>query len=306
MRLKPFGPSALTLVALLGVASAASATSMLDWSTITWNPGDLVHTYTLMPDNVDITISISSAAMGTFTTWNGTNGPTCTVATPGKDGPPGPPTYSTNFFGPLLDLGVIYDPNPGGGAAPVLIDIKFTNGGSGAGGPLHPVATLKFEISDIDWSSPGCYSTTGGCGVGSCTGAGLQGWRRDQVVVTADNNGTPVTAPGGFTITPKVAQPTSSVTVGPANTATADGTSESIGEATSSGSDNGSVVVAFGPSFVTHVLLTYNETAFGQPCTVAVSGPGCVGGANTDPGFRGIGILAMTMEPVTLTDFAIE
>jgi hypothetical protein len=293
--MKQFGLPALTFVVMLTAASAASAMSMLDWSTVTWNPGDLVHTYTLLPDNVDITISISSAAAGSFTTWNGTGGPTCTVATPGKDGT----GQSTNFFGTLLDLGVIYDPNPGAaGSPPVLIDIKFTNGGSGAGGPLHPVATLKFEISDIDWSAPGSY--TGVCNTG------MQGWRRDQIVVTADNNGSPVTAPGGFTITPKVAQPTASVTVSPANTATADGTSEISGEATAPGSDNGSVVVAFGPSFVTHVLLTYNESAFGQPCTVPVGGTSCVGGLNNDPGFRGIGLLAMTMEPVTLTNFAIE
>ncbi len=306
MRMKPFGLSAFMFVAMLGTAAAASAVgTMLDWTGVTWNPGDLKRTYTL--GDADVTIEVSSLATGTFTTWNGTTGTGstvtpcgagpagCCVATPGKDGT----GQSTNFFGTQLDLGVIFEPGSGdaGNLQPVLIKLKFTNAGSGEFGPLKPVDTLNFEISDIDWAGGGPYSAP-------CTTLGSQGWRRDRVVVTADNNGSPVTA---FTITPKTAQPASAVIVSPANTVTAEGTADNgagIGTAVTVGSDNGSVVVAFGASLVTDVLLTYSESAYGLACTTVA--PGCVGGVNVDPGFRGIGVLGLTMRPVGLMEFTIE
>ncbi len=133
--------------------------------------------------------------------------PPCGLATPNKDGAPSPATYPSNRFGTKLDLGVVFDPGANSNQS-VLIAIKFTNGGTGAGGPLKPVAT------------------------------GLQ----------------------------------------------------------SNLDDNGSLSVDFGTSFVTDVLITYNEAAFDNV------GPNF----NTNPGYRGIAILGLAMLPVELINFSVE
>jgi hypothetical protein len=294
----PLGLRSVILAAGLVSASAAFAATPLDWSAVNWNPGDLKHTYTL--GDADITIEISSQATGSFTVWNQTNGgptgSTCLVASPGKDGP----GQSTDFFGSQLDLGVIFEPEPPSGDMPVLIKIKFTNAGSGEFGPQKAVDSLKFEISDIDWAGGGPYTAP-------CNGLGSQGWRRDKVVISADDHGAAVT---GFTIMPKVSQPSSTVLVIAPDTAIAEGSTQNDAVfpapsfASAPGSDNGTVMVDFGSSAVTNVLLVYSEAAFGQPCSLV--GPGCSGGIDVNPGFRGIGILGVTMRPVTLMEFTIE
>lgn len=61
----------------------------------------------------------------------------------------------------------------------------------------------------------------------------------------------------------------------------------------SNADDNGSVMVEFGPTFVTDVLVTYNEAAY--PLA-----------NNNNPGFRGIGLFGNTVLPVELIEFTIE
>ncbi len=273
--MKPLRLLALALAAGLTTASAASAVSMLDWNMAPiWNPGDLVHTYSFPTDSVDVTIRVSAtgSGTGTFTSWNGfppETFPCTSLMTPYRDGSPAPSTYPSHRFGTKLDLGVVFDPGASNNRS-VLIRINFTNLGTGELGPAKAVSTLKFEISDIDWSGNGTDCVTGLA----------QGFRQDQVVITANsgavNPALTAAAPG-----------TATFTISPANTATA------ILNQASNTDDNGTVMVNFGASMVTDVLITYNEAAYNL-------------NTNNNPGYRGIGLLGLTMFPVELMEFSIE
>lgn len=271
-RICPRSLCTLFVAAGIAIAPAASAMSMLDWSAVTWNPGDLVHTYSFPADGVDVTIRISAtgSGTGTFSAWNGFPPETfpCTaLATPYKDGSPAPMTYPSDRFGTKLDLGVVFDPGASNNRS-VLVQIKFTNLGTGEAGPAKAVSTLKFEISDIDWSGNGTDCVTGLA----------QGFRQDQVVITA-NSGTVNPA-----LMAASGTPTFSIS---GNTATA------TLNLASNTDDNGTLQVNFGASMVTDVLITYNEAAYNL-------------NTNNNPGYRGIGILGLTMFPVELTDFTVE
>ncbi len=301
----PLDIPTLILAAGLASASAASATSLLDWSTVSWDPGDMTRTYTLIQDDVDVTITVSTTPSapglpaGTFLTYSGIGPaqptPCNTVASPNKDGAPAPGTYPSDRFGTKLDLGIAFDPAANNNQS-VLIRLKFTNAGSGPTGPPKPVGTLKFEISDIDWSQ---------AGTDCVTGLATEAWRADQVVITAENTGTPVTA---FTLIP-LDSVLKTFTINPYNVATANGNrfGGSPSGTPSVGNDLGTVVVDFGASLVTDVLISYNESAFGQLCDPSAP-QGCAGTplVNVDPGYRGIGLFGLTTFPVELMDFTIE
>ncbi len=266
-------------------ASGASAMSTLDWSTLPWSPGDMVHTYSFPADGVDLTIRVSTSPLGqppptiapTFESWDGLSPfEECNpVVSPNKDGAGDP----SNRFGTQRDLGIVFDPTASRDQT-VWIDLRFTELGTGENGPRKPVATFKFQVSDIDYSPGGvdCFQQLG------------QGFRRDQVVISATNGANPVTA---FDLSALIAN-------NPAGTFTIDQTTKSataiFGQQSSVNSldDNGTLVVDFGPTFVTDVRISYNEAGYDL-------------NTNNNPGYRGIGILGGTTSlPVTLTDFSVE
>src|SRR6185436_2069440 len=227
-------------------------------------PGDTVHTYSLPTDGVDLTIRVTTTPLAppppptppTFESWDGlsTLAECHTVFSPNKDGAGDP----SNRFGTTRDLGIVFDPTASRDQS-VLIDLTFTNLGTGANGPAKPVATFKFEISDIDYSPGGvdCFQNLG------------QGFRRDQVVITANNGATPVTA---FSLAPLLpANPAQTFVIDSANSATA-----ILGQQSSATTldDNGTLVVDFGSSFVTGVRITYNEAGYNL-------------NTNNNPGYRG-------------------
>lgn len=286
---KSFVVPSLVLVGGLVFVPVASAMSTMDWSLLPWAPGDRVHTYSLPADGVDLTIRISTTVpgpgpgIGTFASWDGISVPTScvSVVAPNKDGTSAPGTHPTDRFGTHLDLGIVFDPAANSDQS-VLIDLKFTDLGSGENGPAKAVATFKFEISDIDWSRGG----------NDCFQPEIQGWRKDQVVITGNDGANPVTA---FTLTPLVAGADRTFDIGPSNVATAKGSA--TGGSESNTDDNGTLVVDFGPTFVTDVRITYNEAGFSNSGAVP----------NNNPGYRGIGILGGTTSlPVELMEFTIE
>ncbi|HZF09380.1 MAG TPA: DUF11 domain-containing protein [Thermoanaerobaculia bacterium] len=116
---------------LAGVTAAPVRATTFDWSQVTWNPGDLSHTYTLA-DGTIVTFTVATAANGSFGT------------SPYKDGPPAPPG-PMNQLGTLLDLGVIFDPNSNQGMSPVILTLTLS----------PPRTGVRFEISDIDTSGSG-------------------------------------------------------------------------------------------------------------------------------------------------------
>ncbi len=294
LNMTSLGLLALTFAAGLSIASPAAAMTQLDWSNevlFRWDAGELVRTYSLEADNVDLTISISASSpnpgmgQGSFASWDGLSasppGACVSVVSPNKDGAPAPSLYRTDRFGTGLDLGVVFDPAANSDQA-VLINLKFTELHSGATGRAKAVATFKFEISDIDWSHGG----------NDCFQLAIQGWRRDQVVITANHGATSVPV-SAFTLSPKVGSPT--FAIGPPNTATAIGNATSGAE--SNADDNGTLIVSFGATFVTEVQISYNEAGFSNSGVIP----------NNNPGYRGIGILGgNTTLPVELMEFTIE
>ena len=288
MRRSTFPSYVLPVLAGIVLASGASAMTTLDWSTLPWSPGDRVHTYSLPADGVDLTIRVSVSPLApptppvppTFESWDGLSAfEDCdTVVSPNKDGSGDP----SNRFGTNRDLGIVYDPAASRDQS-VYIDLKFTEIGTGENGPLKPVATFKFEISDIDWSPGGvdCLHNLG------------QGFRRDQVVITATHGGAPVTGfslsalnPGNPTFTINSAARSATAIVGRES-------SEMVGGVRSL-DDDGTLVVDFGSTFVTDVRITYNEAGYDL-------------NTNNNPGYRGIGILGGTTSlPVELMEFTVE
>ena len=213
-------PAALFAVILVALSPNATwALSTLDWSDpgVVWNDGDLNNTYTI--GDVDVTIDISTTAQG-FWQFQYNDG----LLTPYEDGPTG----SADQFGSQHDLGIIFNPFSGQGQSPVLIDLKFTEAGSGAAGPAKAVTDLSFEISDIDFS------------IGF-----PEDDRIDQVVISSDAGDPTLTAktdPAIFTIN--------------GNTATG-----IYGLNTQAPLDNGTVIVDFGSLSVADVLIIYNEVS---------------------------------------------
>ncbi|HXU33561.1 MAG TPA: hypothetical protein VN851_23585 [Thermoanaerobaculia bacterium] len=260
--------------------SAASAISPWDWSQHPWPTGSLAQTYHLVEDGIDVTISVSTTTLEnpipptlpTFASWDGLSPlATCTpVLSPNLDGAGSP----SNRFGTNLDLGIVYDPAASRDQS-VLIDIKFTQLNSGPNGPAVAIPNFKFEISDVDWSAGGV----------ECIRHTSQGFRRDQVVITAMNHGVEVT---DFSLSPSPANTSPTFLIEPYNVATAIVGSESNTD------EKGTVVVNFSSTPVTDVTIIYNEAGYDL-------------NTNNDPGYRGIGILGgMTSLPVELMDFSIE
>ena len=128
-------PSFLAVLLLCGtfagVTAAPVRATTFDWSQVTWNPGDLSHTYTLA-DSTVVTFTVTTAANGSFGT------------SPYKDGPPAP-LGPMNQLGTLLDLGILFDPNLNQGMSPVIITMTLSPARSG----------VSFEISDVDTSGSG-------------------------------------------------------------------------------------------------------------------------------------------------------
>jgi len=214
-------PAALFAVILVALSPNATwALSTLDWSDpgIVWNDGDLANTYTI--GDVDVTINIFTNGIGA---WQTPAFPL--LIAPYEDGVGG----SADLFGSQLDLGVIFNPFPGYGQSPVLIDLKFTEAGSGVSGAARSVNNLSFEVSDIDYSS-GDY---------------LDDFRIDQVVISSDV--------GDPYLTAKTASPVFTI-----NDNTATGI---YGLASQSPLDTGTVIVDFGVNLPTEVLITYNEVS---------------------------------------------
>jgi hypothetical protein len=221
--------------ALLLPAATPAAACVLDWADagVVWPSGTLgPHTFAMTgggcPAGLTVTITVAPGAgtLGSFT-----SGGSGDVA-PKEDCPT--PTCSSNFFGSLHDLGIVFDPTTGG-ASPIEITATFS----------VPITTLVFEISDVDFS-------IGGSG---------QDHRRDQVVITG-NNGALIpalsfktAAPRTFSIAGNTA--TANCTVSP------EPTCNPATDTTAAPSDTGTVVVDFGAASVSTVRITYNEAGNG-------------------------------------------
>lgn len=276
-------PSIRVAVFALTFASAASAMSPWDWSQHPWPTGSPTQTYHLPADGIDLTIKVSTSPLDlpipptlpTFESWDGLSPfATCTsVISPNLDGA----GQTSNRFGGNLDLGIVFDPAASRNQS-VWIDLKFTRLNSGPQGEPMAIPNFRFEISDIDWDAGGV----------DCIHHSGQGFRVDQVVITAMDNrpghGTPVT---DLSLTLPAANLAPTFVIS-GNMATATEGLQSNNDA------NGTVIVAFGPTPVSDVLITYNEAGFNAT-------------TNHDPGYRGIGILGgSTSLPVELMEFTVE
>ncbi len=145
-------PSRSTGLFLLGILLSAATVrgeAVLDWTAVTWNNGDLENTY-ILSNGVTVEIKVTATAAGNF---NNTNPPVTSPYIDSKGSNP-------KLFGSSIDLGVIFNPNPGQAQSPVLIEVSFS----------PSVTNLVFEISDIDFSP----------------GGGGEDDRLDQVVITSD------------------------------------------------------------------------------------------------------------------------
>lgn len=103
------------------------------WGTSPWAWTQAADNATISVTDIDVTIDISTTALGDLDALGGT----------GIDGPTG----TTDYFGGINDLGLFFDPDANQGTSPVIINLSFSK----------PVADLSFLITDIDGgaSSPG-------------------------------------------------------------------------------------------------------------------------------------------------------
>lgn len=123
----------LASILSISIIAPVSAQSVLDWSdpSVVWNPGEMENTFVL-DNGVEITITVSSDAAGTFEAFD--------VTSPYEDGPS--PPNPEDFFGTGHDLGILFDPAEDQGLSPVIITAEFS----------ESVTDLAFEISDIDFN----------------------------------------------------------------------------------------------------------------------------------------------------------
>ena len=111
--------------------SSDSCSAPYKWDSSGWNDGDMTGTITLMT-GVTAEINISTESSGTFTN-NTLNG---VATTPNIDSLKG----STNSYGGIADLGVLFDPDANTSTSPITITLIFS----------EPVKNASFLISDID------------------------------------------------------------------------------------------------------------------------------------------------------------
>ncbi len=202
---------------LIGVGRAQDCSgplSSLSWQDKLWPLGDQHRTFRVpmvgFLDSVDVDMEVSTTAQGSFAAFD--------LQSPYIDGD------TIWRFGQNLDLGLIFDPDPGQGTSPVVAKLRFSK----------PVACLQFEISDID----------------QATG------RKDSLVIYAnDSTALPVLSVLSTMPTVGVSSNTAQA-LGGSSGPNGDGTSQQ-------NQDAGSILVDFGQLIIDSVTIVYHEAAIG-------------------------------------------